>query len=70
MRRWAGTWAQVLCVGKLSGPRHQMDYVPAKYSGETVAFLTNYHRSREILEAICEIKRNCSPSRGDLKEVL
>jgi len=34
-----------------------MDYVPQDAYGETVEFLANYHRSREILEAICEINR-------------
>jgi hypothetical protein len=39
------------------GQRPQMDYVPQDAYGETVEFLDNYHRSREILEAICEINR-------------
>src|ERR1035441_806791 len=39
------------------GQPPQMDYVPQDAYGETVEFLANYHRSREILEAICEINR-------------
>ena len=57
MRRWAGTRPQVLSVGSHPGQRPQMDYVPQDAYGETVEFLANYHRSREILETICEINR-------------
>src|SRR6201993_2718826 len=37
--------------------RPQKDYLSQDSYGETVEFLANYHRSREILEAICEINR-------------
>src|SRR6266478_410086 len=40
-----------------SGRRPQMDYVPQDAYGQTAEFLANYHRSREILETICEINR-------------
>src|ERR1700719_3619263 len=39
------------------GQRPQMDYVPQNAYEQTAEFLTNYHRSREILETICEINR-------------
>ena len=39
------------------GQRPQMDYVPQEAYGQTSEFLANYHRSREILEMICEINR-------------
>jgi hypothetical protein len=39
------------------GLRPQMDYVPQESYAQTAEFLTNYHRAREILEAICEINR-------------
>ena len=39
------------------GLRPQMDYVPQELYAPTAAFLVNYHRTREILEAICEINR-------------
>jgi hypothetical protein len=35
----------------------QMDYVPQEWYAQTAEFLANYHRAREILEAICEINR-------------
>ncbi len=34
-----------------------MDYVPQESYAQTAEFLANYHRAREILEAICEINR-------------
>jgi hypothetical protein len=34
-----------------------MDYVPRDAYGQTAEFLANYHRSREILETICDIYR-------------
>jgi hypothetical protein len=37
--------------------RPQMDYVPQESYAQTAEFLANYHRAREILEAICEINR-------------
>ena len=40
-----------------SGQRPQMDYVTQEAYGQTVEFLANYHRTREILERICEINR-------------
>jgi len=39
------------------GQRPQMDYVPQDAYSQTAEFLANYHKSREILEAICEINR-------------
>ena len=39
------------------GLRPQMDYVPQESHAQTAEFLANYHRAREILEAICEINR-------------
>jgi hypothetical protein len=39
------------------GLRPQMDYVPQELYALTAEFLANYHRTREILEAICEINR-------------
>jgi hypothetical protein len=39
------------------GQRPQMDYVPQDAYDQTAEYLANYHRSREILETICEINR-------------
>jgi len=39
------------------GLRPQMDYVPQELYVQTAEFLANYHRAREILEAISEIHR-------------
>jgi hypothetical protein len=39
------------------GLRPQMDYVPRELYPQTAEFLANYHRTREILEVICEINR-------------
>jgi len=39
------------------GLRPQMDYVPQESHAQAAEFLANYHRAREILEAICEINR-------------
>ena len=39
------------------GLRPQMDYVPQELYAQTAEFLANYHRAREILEAICAINR-------------
>jgi hypothetical protein len=39
------------------GLRPQMDYVPQESYDLTAEYLANYHRAREILEAICEINR-------------
>src|SRR5258708_22375527 len=39
------------------GQRPQMDYVPQDAYSQTAEFLANYHKSREILETICEINR-------------
>jgi uncharacterized protein DUF6788 len=39
------------------GLRPQMDYVPQEFYAQTAELLANYHRAREILEAICEINR-------------
>src|ERR1051326_4547823 len=38
-----------------SGLRPQMDYVPQQSHAQVAAFMANYHRAREILEAISEI---------------
>ena len=37
--------------------RPRMDYVPQEFYHRTKKFLTNYQRTREILEEICEINR-------------
>jgi len=39
------------------GLRPQMDYVPQELYAQTAELLANYHRARELLEAICEINR-------------
>jgi hypothetical protein len=39
------------------GLRPQMDYVPQESHAQTAELLANYHRTREILEQICEINR-------------
>ena len=39
------------------GLRPQMDYVPQESYAQTAELLANFHRVREILEAICEINR-------------
>ena|ERR1035437_997987 len=38
------------------GSRPQMDYVPQESYAQTAEFVANYHRAREILEAISEIR--------------
>ena len=48
------------------GQRPQMDYVPQEDYGKTAEFIANYHRSREILEMICEINRELLRSREAL----
>jgi len=40
-----------------SGLRPQMDYVPQESHAQVAEFIANYHRAREILEAISEINR-------------
>src|SRR5256886_11822067 len=40
-----------------AGLRPQMDYVPQESHAKIVEFVANYHRAREILEAISEINR-------------
>ena len=40
-----------------SGLRPQMDYVPQESHAEVAEFVANYHRAREVLEAISEINR-------------
>src|SRR5580658_6069910 len=37
------------------GRRPQMDYVPQEAHAQSAEFVANYHRAREILEAISEI---------------
>jgi hypothetical protein len=39
------------------GLRPRMDYVPQEAHAQTTEFVANYHRAREILEAISEINR-------------
>jgi hypothetical protein len=39
------------------GSRPQMDYVPQEEHAQAAEFAANYHRAREILEAISEINR-------------
>ena len=39
------------------GLRPQMDYVPQESHAQIGEFVANYHRDREILEAISEINR-------------
>ncbi|MBK5291395.1 MAG: hypothetical protein JJE04_06955 [Acidobacteriia bacterium] len=39
------------------GLRPQMDYVPQESHTRIAEFIANYHRTREILEAISEINR-------------
>src|ERR1700682_6365968 len=39
------------------GLRPQMDYVPQESHAQVAEFVANYHRAREILEAISEINR-------------
>lgn len=39
------------------GLRPQMDYVPQDSHAQIAEFVANYHRAREILEAISEINR-------------
>jgi hypothetical protein len=39
------------------GLRPQMDYVPQESHAQITEFIANYHRAREILEAISEINR-------------
>jgi hypothetical protein len=34
-----------------------MDYVPQDWHTQITDFVTNYYRTREILEEICEINR-------------
>src|SRR5579859_7663238 len=40
-----------------SGSRPQMDYVSQESPAQIADFVANYHRAREILEAISEINR-------------
>jgi hypothetical protein len=40
-----------------AGLRPQMDYVPQESHAQITEFIANYHRAREILEAISEINR-------------
>jgi len=40
-----------------SGLRPQMDYVPQESHAQIAGSVANYHRAREILEAISEINR-------------
>jgi len=40
-----------------AGGRPQMDYVPEEFRQQTVEYLQNFHKVRQLLEAICEINR-------------
>jgi len=58
MRRTAPAMApSTICRSATPALRPQMDYVPQESYAQTAEFLANYHRAREILEAICEINR-------------
>jgi hypothetical protein len=46
-----------ICRSAIRACRPQMDYVPQELYAQTAEFLANYHRAREILEAISEINR-------------
>jgi hypothetical protein len=48
------------------GLRPQMDYVPQESYAQTAELLSNYHRAREILEAVCEINRELLRRRESL----
>jgi Family of unknown function (DUF6788) len=37
--------------------RPQMDYVPQEHYDQATEFLANFHRTREILEKVCQINR-------------
>ena len=51
------------------GLRPQMDYVPQELYAPTAEFLANYHRTREILEAILRDQpRIAAPPRGALRD--
>lgn len=49
------------------GLRPQMDYVPQESHAQIAEFVANYHRAREILEAISEINRELLPPGGALR---
>src|SRR5687768_14873712 len=57
MRRRPRPWPKYYLSISYPGLRPQMDYVPQELYAPTAEFLANYHRTREILEAICEINR-------------
>ena len=57
VRRRSRPWPQVLSSVSRSGLRPQMDYVPQESHAQVAEFIANYHRAREILEAISEINR-------------
>ncbi len=40
-----------------AGGRPQMDYVPEEFRQQTLEYLHNFHKARQLLEAICEINR-------------
>lgn len=40
-----------------AGGRPQMDYVPEEFRQQTLEYLQNFHKVRQLLEAICEINR-------------
>lgn len=40
-----------------AGGRPQMDYVPEEFRQQTLEYLQNFHKARQLLEAICEINR-------------
>jgi len=57
MRRWPRPCPKYYLSVSYPGLRPEMDYVPQELYAQTAEFLANYHRVREILEAICEINR-------------
>src|ERR1700682_1389484 len=48
------------------GLRPQMDYVPQESHAQVAGFVANYHRAREILEAISEINHELLRRREEL----
>src|SRR5712675_3309700 len=51
------------------GLRPQMNYVPQESHAQIAEFVANYHRAREILEAISEINRELLRRREALSTV-
>ena len=57
MRRWSRPWPQVLSVGELPGLAAANGLCAQESHAQIAEFVANYHRAREILEAISEINR-------------